>query len=621
MVGRMRRQLAAIRRLILPDGTPRQSRYHQLRLAVDRWYRGPVEARARPLPELRGDEPMPLSVVVLCVDASPSLVRAVRSLMEQCPRPEIIVVNSGPRTAAPMLTAAGLHVVLIESGRRLLPGAARNVGIVASQGTFVAFLAADCIALTGWVAHRLAAHRAGADVVATPVVNPKPWNPFAAAAHVLLFSTRLPGTAPGQRRHYGASYSRALFSRHGLFRCDLRTGEDTDFRDRLGKAVPWTFEPAARTAHYSPGSLHGLLRDQFMRGRRSALAYASLGTAVSPAQVARNAVKRLPALIRTSFSATPGHAWTSLLWALPWTLPGALAYARGARSAARRPGAAARCFTTTSNALVALLQLHDDRAYLQDYLDNVGAQVDGILVLDDGSTDGGTDLLESHPKVLEVLRLAPRRPHHWNELRNRRLLIDAAGRHGAVWLIAVDADERLERNFRDRADVLIRQADADGIGALALRIHELWDAPNQYRVDGVWGRKFNPRLFRYRSDHDFGARELHGVWAPLNSTPATGRFRIADLNIYHLRMVHAADRERRRQRYTALDPDRRWQSIGYDYLTDHSGLRLERLPEGREFQPLRAPPPDPICASEACISKVKLGERIESPLPVPKALS
>lgn len=252
-----------------------------------------------------------------------------------------------------------------------------------------------------------------------------------------------------------------------------------------------------------------------------------------------------------------------------------------------------RPLTAASNALVALLQLHDDRAYLQDYLDNVGEQVDGILVLDDGSTDGGADLLGSHPKVLEVLRLAPRRPHYWDELRNRRLLIDAAGRHGAVWLIAVDADERLERNFRDRADALIRQADADGVGALALKVHELWDAPDQYRVDGVWGRKFSPRLFRYRSDHDFGARELHGVWAPLNSKPTTGGFRIADLNLYHLRMVYAADRERRRQRYIALDPDRRWQAIGYDYLTDHSGLRLERLPEGREFQPLRAPPPDP----------------------------
>lgn len=208
-----------------------------------------MEARAHALPALDRDGPVPLSVVVLCVDASPGLVRAVQSLIEQCPRPEIVVVNSGTATAAPLLRAAGLDVSLIESSRRLLPGAARNVGIAACHGTVVAFLAADCIALTGWVAHRLAAHRAGADVVATPVVNPQPWNPFAAAAHVLLFSTRLPGTAQGQRLHYGASYSRALFSRHGLFRCDLRTGEDTDFHARLGQAVRWTFEPAARTAH------------------------------------------------------------------------------------------------------------------------------------------------------------------------------------------------------------------------------------------------------------------------------------------------------------------------------------------------------------------------------------
>ncbi len=38
-------------------------------------------------------------------------------------------------------------------------------------------------------------------------------------------------------------------------------------------------------------------------------------------------------------------------------------------------------------------------------------------------------------------------------------------------------------------------------------------------------------------------------------------------------------------RYQRLDPDCRWQAIGYDYMTDQTGLRLEKLPRGREYKP------------------------------------
>jgi hypothetical protein len=90
------------------------------------------------------------------------------------------------------------------------------------------------------------------------------------------------------------------------------------------------------------------------------------------------------------------------------------------------------------------------------------------------------------------------------------------------------------------------------------------------------------RLFRLREDHEFDSSELHGLKAPLQSR-WRGGFPEADLTIYHLAMVRAEDREARRRRYEAADPDRRWQSIGYEYLTDVRGLTLQPLPAGRGF--------------------------------------
>jgi len=56
--------------------------------------------------------------------------------------------------------------------------------------------------------------------------------------------------------------------------------------------------------------------------------------------------------------------------------------------------------------------------------------------------------------------------------------------------------------------------------------------------------------------------------------------------IYHLRMIRSEDRAARRQRYEELDPGNTWQEIGYAYLTDTSGIRLERLPPGRDYCPI-----------------------------------
>ena len=51
-------------------------------------------------------------------------------------------------------------------------------------------------------------------------------------------------------------------------------------------------------------------------------------------------------------------------------------------------------------------------------------------------------------------------------------------------------------------------------------------------------------------------------------------------------MVRPEDRERRRERYNRLDPERRFQAIGYDYLVDPTGLEVVPLPAGREYEPM-----------------------------------
>lgn len=236
--------------------------------------------------------------------------------------------------------------------------------------------------------------------------------------------------------------------------------------------------------------------------------------------------------------------------------------------------------------LLALLAFRDEMRYLPDYFRNVVPQVDGIVALDDGSTDGSSEYVAAQPSVVEIVRRPVREPHHWSDALNHRLLVEAAWRHEPDWLLGLDADERLERHFRRRAEAEIDRAEREGLSAYHVHVRELWNRPDTVRVDGLWGRKASARLFLSRRDHRFHELRLHSHWAPLNSRLPDGRFAQADLFLYHLKMLHAADREARRDRYRALDPHRELQAIGYDYLTDETGIELRRIPRWRSYRPL-----------------------------------
>jgi len=236
--------------------------------------------------------------------------------------------------------------------------------------------------------------------------------------------------------------------------------------------------------------------------------------------------------------------------------------------------------------LLAMLAFRDEMRFLPGYFANVVAELDGVVALDDGSTDGSAEYVMGRPEVLELIRQPAREPHHWDDACNHRLLVEVARRHRPDWLLGVDADERLEHDFRARADFEIERAQREGFTAYYVWLRELWGSPTTVRIDGIWGRKQSSRLFECREDHEFHDQRLHGHWAPLNGRLADGSFPSADLIIYHLRMLHPEDRAARRDRYNRLDPDREMQAIGYDYLTDETGIELAPIDPMRSYRPI-----------------------------------
>ncbi len=233
--------------------------------------------------------------------------------------------------------------------------------------------------------------------------------------------------------------------------------------------------------------------------------------------------------------------------------------------------------------MLALVAFRDEMRFLPGLYENLATQVDGVVALDDGSTDGSGDYAAAQPLTVHLISVASGAQAELEDGLNQRALIQAAHGHDADWLLGIDADERVERSFRERAEQEFARADEAGVAALWVPWRELWDTPHQWRADGIWGRKRKACLFRSDPAHEFDTKRVHSLWAGAGDA---SRWLDADLRLYHLRMIDPADRMPRVERYRRLDPDHRLQEIGYEYMLDNSGLEICPVEPGREYEPV-----------------------------------
>lgn len=113
-----------------------------------------------------------ISVVISARDAGATIDRAVRAATDQVDAPdhEVVVVDNASRDRTGRIAAEGGARVLRLNDRAAGPGAARNHGVKAARGSFIAFTDADCFPTPGWLAGLAAAFQNCAGLISGPIL-------------------------------------------------------------------------------------------------------------------------------------------------------------------------------------------------------------------------------------------------------------------------------------------------------------------------------------------------------------------------------------------------------------------------------------------------------------------
>jgi hypothetical protein len=191
--------------------------------------------------------------------------------------------------------------------------------------------------------------------------------------------------------------------------------------------------------------------------------------------------------------------------------------------------------------LVVLAAAHNEEQLMPQFLRGAAAVADGIVLLDDGSTDG-TNETAIHEKI--VLKVRKRAHVGFRDLENRNMLLSLAEHISARWFLFLDIDEVVDDRYRDTLRETVRRSDAD---IVELGIVNLWGDNSHVRVDtpppSVNGVLWRPRLFRKKDAmHIVSSKQLHFSLIPYQ----TNRQERRPIMVRHYGNM---TKERRRMRY------------------------------------------------------------------------
>jgi len=141
--------------------------------------------------------------------------------------------------------------------------------------------------------------------------------------------------------------------------------------------------------------------------------------------------------------------------------------------------------------IIALIQAFNEAELINESLEHIEKYCDGIILIDDESSDGTYELAKSDKLIIK----AKKKRKNFDDLNNRNILLNIASFIKSEWFFFMDVDEK----FDDRYDDIYGEIEKSYSDVIIFYFINLWDDPHMYRVDyPFFGRNNNIKSNGYR---------------------------------------------------------------------------------------------------------------------------
>lgn len=143
----------------------------------------------------------------------------------------------------------------------------------------------------------------------------------------------------------------------------------------------------------------------------------------------------------------------------------------------------------------------DGKTNIERFMESVTKYCDGLVVFNDGSTDGTRDVITSWSGDIEIEIPSNKENTPDAEGFHRARSLEHCRRLDADWILCLDPDEVFESSVeRGLLKSLAEVTVGDGI---EFRCADMWRTDRYLRLDRHWSQSAGPRLFRLSDDLSF----------------------------------------------------------------------------------------------------------------------
>ncbi|HEY3296755.1 MAG TPA: methyltransferase domain-containing protein [bacterium] len=218
--------------------------------------------------------------------------------------------------------------------------------------------------------------------------------------------------------------------------------------------------------------------------------------------------------------------------------------------------------------IICTMRIRNEERWIKEVFDSVARVADGIVVLDDGSSDHTPEICAAHPAVVDYRRLdeATR-----DQRRDKMLALQMAIGQQPDWILNLDGDEMLEESAAQRIFDAVRTCPPD-VGVFKIESLFMWNDLEHYRTDGVYNQLLQARMFRLKGQDVYALHYEPTTFREnghCTRLPAgiRGRETDIDVKIIHLGYMYPEVRARRYDYYRTRDP-KEFARGDYDHLLD-----------------------------------------------------